>query len=47
MNPKLQTLDQLIDCEYVVVGTAARDAFEAGFEAFKTERNCTQTPSRS
>lgn len=47
MNPKLQTLDELIDCEYGVVGTAARDAFEAGFEAFKTELTPTETPSRS
>jgi hypothetical protein len=37
MNPSLQTLDELIGFEYGVVGTAARDEFEAGFDAFKTE----------
>lgn len=37
VNPNLQTLDELIDCEYGVVGTAARDEFEAGFDAFKTQ----------
>jgi hypothetical protein len=44
MNPNLQTLDELIDCEYGVVGTAARDEFEAGFDAFKTELISTETP---
>lgn len=43
----LQTLDELIDCEYGVAGTATRDTFEAGFEAFKTELIPTETPSRS
>ena len=37
MNPNLQTLDELIDREYGGVGTAARDEFEAGLDAFKTE----------
>lgn len=37
MNPNLQTLDELIDCEYGVIGTASRDEFEAGFDAFKTQ----------
>jgi hypothetical protein len=44
MNPSLQSLDELIDCEYGVVGTAERDAFEAGFDAFKTELISTETP---
>jgi hypothetical protein len=37
MNPSLQSLDELNDCEYGVVGTAARNEFEAGFDAFKTQ----------
>jgi hypothetical protein len=44
MNPSLQSLDELIDCEYGMVGTAARDEFKAGFDAFKTELISTPTP---
>jgi hypothetical protein len=44
MNPNLQTLDELIDREFGEVGTAARDEFEAGFDAFKTELISTETP---
>jgi hypothetical protein len=47
MNPKPQTLDELIDCEYGVVGSAARDEFEAGFDAFKTELKPYETSSRA
>ena len=44
MNPSLQTLDELIDREFGEVGAAARDEFEAGFDAFKTELISTETP---
>ena len=44
MNSNLQTLDELIDREFGEVGAAARDEFEAGFDAFKTELISTETP---
>ncbi|MFB9844102.1 helix-turn-helix domain-containing protein [Mucilaginibacter ginsenosidivorans] len=34
-NKELTSLDELIDREYGVKGTAARDEFEAGYEEFK------------
>jgi DNA-binding XRE family transcriptional regulator len=35
INPKLTSLDDLIQKEYGAIGTSKRDEFEEGFEAFK------------
>ena len=35
LNPKLTSLDDLIDQNYGEIGSSKRDEFEEGFEAFK------------
>lgn len=35
LNPKLTSLDDLIDQNYGEIGSSKRDEFDEGFEAFK------------